>query len=144
MTRDPHTVNGSPTGHHWLRDPRKLLMLDAAGAAMTALLTYVVLAGGLLPTGIPDSVLQVMAATAAGFVCFDIAALAIGRSPTVALRAIATLNLTYAVATIGVLAVHRQTVTPLGAAYLGSEILVVVALARWEYRVARERSAPQA
>ena len=129
--------------HHWLRDPRKLLLLDAAGATMTALSTYLVLAGGLLPTGIPDTVLHVMAAAAAGFVCFDVAALAIGRDLTVALRSIAGLNVAYAVATIGVLFAHRQTVTPLGAAYLGSEIVVVIALARWEYRVARERSVPR-
>lgn len=118
-------------------DPRHLLLVDAAGAALSALATFFLLAGELLKTGMPLGILYAMVAVAICLVCFDIAAFNRRLNSGIALRMIACLNWSYCIGVVAALYFHRRELTSWGMVYFCSEIAVVAILAAWELKMAR-------
>lgn len=120
--------------------PRNLLILDAIGAAVTALATYYLLAGERLKTGLPVELCYALAAIALAFSFFDIAALYARIDPSIALRIIACANVSYCILVVALLTINRATVTQLGLAYFCIEAAVVLSLAVLEWKVASRPS----
>ena len=115
-----------------LSDPRKLLLVDAVGATLTAASIYLLLVCDFVPTGLPRSLLVAFVVAAACSALFDIVAFSRRWNARVCLRIIAGLNSSYCVFVLSSMAMHRDTLTLLGAAYFGSEIAIVLTLAIWE------------
>lgn len=120
-----------------LENPRRVLIIDLVGASVTSLLTILLLASGLVPTGLPVWLLYSMALTAGGFACFDIAAYFIVPNTKIALAAIAMLNLAYCIGVIVICAVFFQSITLLALLYFAIEIPIILAVASWEFSTAR-------
>jgi hypothetical protein len=128
-------TQGSPAKREGVRlAPRHLLRIDAVGAAVTSLLTALVLAPGLLPTGLPPLALYLMAAVAAGFCLLGTITLFTGRDVARTLRVLACANAAYCVAAAALCFTYRTTLTGWGAAYFAGEIAIVLALAATEMR----------
>lgn len=122
-----------------VRNPRWILLLDAIGAAMTALTAFLLLVTQRLNTGLPTGLLVAMGVAAVGFALFDAAALWLHADPFRSLQAIAMANASYCVFAVAALWVHRSTVTGLGILYFCLEIPVIAFIAAWEWRIARRR-----
>lgn len=113
---------------------RRLLAFDVAGAALTAAITLGLLATGLIASGVPPLFWCALGSIA---LCVAITGALWRRSmtpPMQALRRLAVANLAYAAASLGVIVAWRDTVTPLVVGYVLIEVLVLVALARAEWR----------
>jgi hypothetical protein len=119
-----------------LLQPRKLLLLDAAGAGVTAWATYFLLAAERLSTGLPAGLLVSLAIVAACFACYDLVAFFCGFDPAISLRVIACLNVSYCVVVMVALYKYRDQATSLGFAYFFTETALVVSLASWEWMIA--------
>jgi hypothetical protein len=113
-----------------------LLLFDAVGAAVTSIATACLLAGQRIRTGLPVELLYGMAIVAACFACFDLLAFRLRLAPTFALRIIASANLGYCLFVLVSLFQYWGSATLIGIAYFCIEILLVVALAVWEWAVA--------
>ena len=120
-----------------LNHPKNLLLVDAMGAFATALTIYFVFASEVLITGLPVSLLRIMALLAMIFACFDLFAFRFSKSAGIPLFIIAALNLCYCVLTTIVISVNWQTVTWLGFVYFSVEMIVISSLAAWEFVVGR-------
>jgi len=121
----------------FIQKPRSVLLLDLFGAIATSLATSFLLASERLPTGLPTWLLYSMALVAAGFACFDAAAITLSFDVSIALARIAVLNLSYCIAVLIALWVYRQDVTELGFVYFCIEICIVLPLAAWEWTISR-------
>lgn len=113
---------------------RQVLAVDAAGAAVTSLLTAFVLAPGVLATGLPGEVLYALAVVAAGFCVLGVLFLWRGGG---GLRVLALGNAGYALVTATLSIMHRSTLTVWGGAYFTGEIAILLGLAGLEWRAAR-------
>lgn len=119
-----------------------IVAIDAAGAFVTAILTFFLLAGEIVPTGLPTLILQFMAAVAALYGVFGVIGFVLKLAPQMMLRTLAVLNLVYAVAAIAVCAINRDQLTPVGTIYFAVECAILFALAAFEWSVAN--NAPNA
>ena len=118
---------------------RRVLYVDAAGAAVSAAILACVLAPRVDAFGMPRTVALGLAAAPAAFLAWDLAHAARRSARHVwALRAVAYANASYAVVSGLLLVVHAEHLRPLGWAYFLGEIAVLVELVAWELRVARE------
>jgi hypothetical protein len=120
-----------------VREPWNILLLDLFGALVTSLATALLLASERVPTGVPSWILYAMAAIALGFACFDAVGLFLVSDPRIPLAVIAILNLIYCVASILICCVHASELTLIGTIYFSFEVVVVAALACWEWNVFR-------
>lgn len=117
--------------------PRSLLLLDAAGALVSALLLGIVLPFYQPVFGIPVSVLHWLALPPLLFVAFDLYAIRFGQAgPRRFLRIIAAANLAYCGLSLALAFAHYGELTGLGWGYLITEIVIVVVLAGVEFSVA--------
>jgi hypothetical protein len=119
-------------------NPRGMLLLDAAGALVTAGLTGFVLAPGWIPTGLPAVVLYVLAGVAAVYFCISTTSYLRHLNARKTLRYLAFLNLAYAAATLILCALYSNQITVWALIYFPLEALVVAVLARWEWFVATD------
>lgn len=103
------------------------------GAALTSLLTALVLAPGRLPTGLPPAALYVFAAVAAGFSLLGATAWLTRRHPIRTLRWLALLNLIYCLATAALCLLHWPTLTAWAILYFAGEFTIVLTLAAVEW-----------
>ncbi len=120
--------------------PRNLILVDGCGACLTGVSTWFLLAGDLLPTGIPSDHLRYLAIVAFCFALLDGFALFFKWKPSSFLRFIAVLNFGYCFCVLLSLCIFRGSVTNLGFAYLAIEIAIVLMLASWEWLVADSAS----
>ena len=114
---------------------RHVLVVDFFGAMVTSLATVLLLASGLLLTGLPTWLLYAMALVALGFMCIDVAAIFQFFDATIALATMAYLNMSYCIAVLVLLFVYRSETTELGLVYFCVEIGVVIPLAWWEWTI---------
>lgn len=117
---------------------RTMLMLDWAGAWLTACSICSLLATEIIPTGIPTSLLISMATAAFGFGVVDGVGLIFFRDPRRSLQLIAILNLAYCFFSIGVCLFHTATLTSLGIVYFAVEIAIIIPLSIVEWRIASQ------
>lgn len=117
---------------------RKLFLLDGFGAILSAVLLGVVLAKLESFFGIPKSTLYVLAALPCFFACYDFycyfkTALNLGSF----LKGIAIMNLLYCGLSVALAFYHFRLLTGYGWTYMMIEVMIVVALASIEWRVAK-------
>jgi hypothetical protein len=117
---------------------RQLLALDAAGAAVTAVMTALVLPRVLGSLGLPTWFFSSFGAAAAGL-CLVSTVSALGRWHRTSLKLVALGNLTYLLASVAVTVASWATVSPLWLAYLAGECAVLLLLVRVEWRAANPR-----
>lgn len=119
--------------------PRKLFLLDALGAFVTAIMLGVVLVRLESMFGIPPSALHLLAIIPITYVIYDLLAYSFGRNKIgLLLRGIAFLNLTYCCISIGVAISHADLITYLGWLYIIGEISIIVILSIYELNVAKK------
>ncbi len=123
-----------------LQNPRIVLFIDFIGALITSLATLLLLATEIVSTGLPTTVLVLMAAVAFGFACFDLFGILFATDVTGPLATIAVLNGIYVLGTLFLCAIHYAILTPLGATYFLIEAVVVILLVRWEWKVVERNS----
>jgi hypothetical protein len=119
------------------KKPRSLLLIDAAGALVSAFMLGIVLPGFEQFFGIPTATLYVLAILPLGFVLFDLLAYGLGRSNmALCLRIISVLNLLYVLLSLAsALLVQDQLKWP-GMVYLAGELCLVAWLAVLEWKLA--------
>ncbi|MEM7038187.1 MAG: hypothetical protein AAF570_14480 [Bacteroidota bacterium] len=116
---------------------RRLFLLDAAGAMVSAFLLGIVLVELEGFFGIPKSALYVLALIPCFFVLYDLYCFRFVRSNLgLYLKGIAVLNLAYCVLSLGFAIYHAGEITIFGWVYLVGEILIVVGLGVLEFLVA--------
>jgi len=119
--------------------PKKLFIVDAVGALLSAFLLGVVLVMYEDIFGIPASTLYVLAILPLFFMAYDIFAFRAEawRQPKL-LRGIAAINSSYCILSLGFAIFHFESVTIFGWAYVVAEILIVLFLAGIQFRVAQK------
>ncbi|UKN02739.1 hypothetical protein K6119_04320 [Paracrocinitomix mangrovi] len=120
----------------FISNPKKLLLLDASGALLSAFLLGVVLVKINTVVGIPVSALYILAIIPCFFVVFDLFAISrkneqLGRY----LRIIGALNLMYCITSIVFVIIHSDSIEVLGWVYILSELIIVITLAGVEFYV---------
>ncbi len=119
---------------------KKLFLIDSIGAVFTALMLSQVLAQFEYAFGIPQPTLFTLASIAAGFALYSITCYwLVKKHWRRYLIAIAGANTAYCILTLGLMIKLSDTITHLGIAYFGGEIILVVALAILEFQFARTR-----
>ncbi|GAB3727714.1 hypothetical protein GCM10028794_00550 [Silanimonas algicola] len=113
---------------------RRLLMMDAAGAALTAAITLGFLASAVVQSGVPSIAWWILGGVATGLAVLGAAALWRQWPPAPQLRRLAAANLAYALASLLLVATFHDTVTIVAVAYVMVEALVLVILASVEWR----------
>jgi len=123
---------------HFVMHPRKLLVVDAGGAALSAFLLGVVLVRFEGFFGIPSPTLYLLAAVPCGFVVWDVVFASAHRNKALGLRGIALLNSAYCLLSLGLMVTHLEVVTIWGWAYVLGELGLVLGLAWLEWQVAAQ------
>ena len=113
---------------------RRLLAIDAAGAALTAAITLGLLASGVVQSGVPSIAWWVLGGVAMGLAVLGAFALWRQWPPALQLRRLAAANLAYALASLVLVGMFRDTVTIVAVGYVIVEALVLVILASIEWR----------
>lgn len=108
--------------------PRLLLLIDGLGALLSAALL-----NALPEIGIPVRTLQGLALAATVMASYSLTCSWTGRVGRPYLRSIALVNACYCAVTLGLLVMHRSTLTRLGLLYFGTEILIISVLVRLEW-----------
>lgn len=121
-------------------DPRKLFIIDSAGALVTALML-----GFFIPSfesvyGVVDSYLYPLSGIAFiysvySFICY----LKIRSNWRLFLRIIAIANFMYCAITIGIVFYLHSVVNNLGILYFSGEAVVIIVLALFELKVAAKK-----
>ena len=119
--------------------PRRLVLVDAIGALVTAVVVGLVLPPLHRDIGISRGALQALGALATMFTIMSWGAFFLVPHPRSYLRAIGIANLGYVAVTGVVLVAAHDTVTGIGLAYFLVEGALVVALAALELAVAARR-----
>ena len=144
----PYNLAGSHSGHtHYLfviftamiladTKPRKLLLLDAAGALISAVMLGIVLVEHQALIGLPVHILYYLAAAPLVFLCYDIAAYYLANDYRRALQIIAVANVLYSLVSIALLILHRQDLTAIGYSYFIIEVIIVLLIATYEWKIA--------
>lgn len=119
-------------------DPRKIFLLDSAGALLTAILLFDMLAYFEEYFRVPVHMLNALAATAFlfsvySFCCYFFS----GEKWKMLLRIIITANVLYACATLVLMFVLRKEITGLAVLYFSLESAVIAALVFLEIRILR-------
>jgi len=119
---------------------KKLFLIDGLGALISAFLLGVVLVHFQALVGIPRSTLYFLAFLPCLFAVYDFIVYVKVRTGLAAfLKIIAVVNILYCVLSIGLAIWHRDQITALGWAYVIGEVILVAALAVYEWRVAATR-----
>ncbi|MBL7708986.1 MAG: hypothetical protein JNJ86_07920 [Chitinophagaceae bacterium] len=123
-------------------NPRKLFLVDSAGALLTAFLTGVILVMFRDFFGMPKRVLIVLSLTALLFAVYSLSCYFFsGGHWRICLRVIAIANLLYCCATAGLVIFFYSSLSIFGVLYFVGEILLVGILVSIEWRSALPRLA---
>ena len=119
-------------------NPKKLFLIDGAGALLSAFLLGVVLVRFESIFGIPSSTLYFLAALPVLFAAYDLYAYRTKNAKFAQLlKGIALINVMYCCLSIGFACYHTETITLFGWAYIIGEVLIVISLAILELRIAK-------
>ena len=118
-------------------NPKKIFLIDALGAAVSAILLGVVLVKLERVFGIPESTLYFLAAFPILFILYDLFCLTKNKNDLGPfLKLIAVVNITYCCLSIGMTIYHLNTITFFGYLYILIEVIITFTLAVFEYKVA--------
>ena len=118
-------------------NPKKTFLMDALGAAVSAILLGVVLVKLERVFGIPESTLYFLAAFPILFILYDLFCLTKNKNDLGPfLKLIAVVNITYCCLSIGMTIYHLNTITIFGYLYILIEVIITFTLAIFEYKVA--------
>lgn len=118
-------------------NPKKIFLMDALGAAVSAILLGVVLVKLERVFGIPESTLYFLAAFPILFILYDLFCLTKNKNDLGPfLKLIAVVNITYCCLSIGMTIYHLNTITIFGYLYILIEVIITFTLAVFEYKVA--------
>ena len=118
-------------------NPKKIFLMDALGAAVSAILLGVVLVKLERVFGIPESTLYFLAAFPILFILYDLFCLTKNKNDLgPLLKAIAVMNMMYCCLSIGTAFYHLKTITFFGYLYILIEVIITFTLAVFEYKVA--------
>jgi hypothetical protein len=118
-------------------NPRLMFLLDGFGALLSVLLLGVVLVKLESTIGMPTQTLYVLSGIAGFFVGYSfLCAFRIKKNWRPFLKIIALANLSYCLLTFSFLLYHQAHVTTIGLIYFLVEIVIIVALALFEFKVA--------
>ena len=118
-------------------NPKKIFLMDALGAAVSAILLGVVLVKLERVFGIPESTLYFLAAFPILFILYDLFCLTKNKNDLGPfLKLIAVVNITYCCLSIGMTIYHLNTITIFGYLYILIEVIITFTLAIFEYKVA--------
>ena len=120
-------------------NPKKLFLMDALGAIISAILLGVVLVKLESVFGVPANMLYFLAAIPVLFILYDLFCLTKRKnnlSPF--LKGIAVVNIMYCCLSIGMAVYHLKTITIFGYLYILIEVIITFTLAVFEYKVANK------
>src|SRR5688572_684170 len=116
---------------------KKLLLIDCLGALLSAFLLGIVLVKFESGFGMPQNILYFLSTMACLFAMYSgISYFFLRKNHVAYLKFIAFANLMYCCLTLGLTVYFYKQLTALGLIYFTGEILVIVALAMIELRVA--------
>ena len=120
-------------------NPKKIFLMDALGAAVSAILLGVVLVKLERVFGIPESTLYFLAAFPILFILYDLFCLTKNKNDLGPfLKLIAVVNITYCCLSIGMTIYHLNTITIFGYLYILIEVIITFTLAIFEYKIANK------
>lgn len=120
-----------------IKHPRKLFLIDGLGALVSAFLLGVILVQLEGFFGIPKSMLYFLALFPCFFVIYDFYCYQKNSKSTgTGLKTIGFFNLFYCILSVGMAIYHSQNITFFGWSYIALEVMIVVALASIEWKVA--------
>ena len=123
---------------HLISHPKKLFLLDAAGAVFSAFMLYVVLKDF---SGMPARVLNQLAAIALFCAVYSFSCYAFVKSKWKNfMRFLSVLNGCYCVLTLVLIVIHFTTIHPAGIIYFIAEIAIIAKLAITELQAVRYSS----
>lgn len=118
---------------------KQLFLLDGVGAIVSAILLGIVLVKLEPYFGIPKTALYLLAALPCFFAVYDFYCyFRIDKNLGKFLKGIAIVNLFYCVLSLGLAFYHQEKITYLGWTYIIVEIIIVVILAIYEWKVANK------
>jgi hypothetical protein len=118
---------------------KRLLLVDAAGAFLTAILLITVVAGLQAYFGMPRQVVYILALLACLYGTYSLCCyffLKNNQAPY--LKLIAVANLIYCCVIVGLLFNFYQQLTVLGLIYFSAEVMIICVLALIEFKATRE------
>lgn len=116
--------------------PRKIFLMDAIGAFITAFTAYFIIAKNELLFGLPGYVFQKLALLASGFAIYSIVCYLLNlKKWNLFLQLIAFANTVYGFITIGLLMTFYNEITIFSWIYFPLEILVIALIVYIEYKV---------
>ncbi|WP_370086409.1 hypothetical protein [Ekhidna sp.] len=114
---------------------RRLFLIDAIGAALSAILLGFVLVSYQELIGMPVYILRILAGIAVLFFIYSISCYLINAVDLkVRLRTIAIANFLYCIATLILMVVYFDELTLLGVSYFLLEIVIITGLGRLEFK----------
>ena len=117
--------------------PKKLFLIDGIGAAITAILLYVVLPRFEEYIGMPQTVLNPLSIIACIYAFYSLTChFVAGNNWRTLLKIIAIANLVYCALTATLVAIHYPQLTAFGIFYFIGEIVIISSLAAIEWRMA--------
>lgn len=120
------------------KHPRRIFLIDAGGALLSAFLLGVILVRFEHLVGIPPSTLYFLALLPCLFALYDgYCFLIVRKNINLLLKALAFINVSYCLVSIGSAFYHHEKITFLGWTYILLEVFVVITLARFEFRLAK-------
>jgi hypothetical protein len=123
--------------NYFIKQPEKLLLLDGIGAVVSALCLGILLVHYEVIFGIPVPTLYFLALWPILFFAYDMVCIFKKKSSkTDCLKGIALLNFSYAVLSAVLTLYHFEIITIFGLLYLVGEIILVLILAFFEYKIA--------
>ena len=121
-------------------DPKRIFLVDGAGALLSALMLGLVLTTFEPIFGMPAVALYPLAGIAAGLSLYSFLSYFLaGDHWSSLLKGVAVANLLYCCLTIGLVTFMISELKALGLLYFAGEIVVIVILATLEFKVARYR-----
>ncbi|MDY8135658.1 hypothetical protein [Aquimarina sp. 2201CG5-10] len=117
--------------------PKKLFLVDGAGALLSAFLLGIVLVQYEDVFGIPIKILHFLALLPCFFLVYDLLCyFFVNKNLDYFLKIIAVLNFLYCLISIGLISYHYQQITDLGWAYIFCEIIIILILVIAELKAA--------
>ena len=117
------------------KNPRKLFIVDGAGALLSAFFLGIVLVRLESIFGIPPSTLYFLASFPILFAVYDLICYFRAKKLNIFLKGIAIANLVYCILSLGLAFYHQGVITLWGWGYFLVEVLVIVILSRVELKV---------
>ena len=124
---------------YFFNQPKKLFLLDAIGAFLTATFIGVIMRNNLGTFGLPTQEAVVMTFIAYSFFCFSgICYLFVKNKQYKYIFIIATANSLYVLLSFFIFFNHFKDLTPFGIMYLLSEMATIILLVTLEFSIAKK------